>query len=201
MTKIPRQVDGLAGISIEQVSCGDEMTGCVTEDGDLYVFGSNVSGCLGIGQNTTPLEDDNEHENSDSESTSSSPRDPNIRSNPIKLTFFEENNLKVKSISCGDLHFIALTTCNRIFTWGCGEYGRLGHGDEQDRWEPTELLFRIRYKFRNVYAGADYSFLLTNEGRVLAFGNNEFNKMCLNENAVGFRHANDQKSLQVSLIG
>ena len=52
--------------------------------------------------------------------------------------------------------------------------GRLGHGDEQDRSEPTEVKFKFKYVFKNVFAGADCSFVLTKEGRVLTFGNNEY---------------------------
>ncbi len=61
------------------------------------------------------------------------------------------------------------------------------------------MTFKLRYAFKNVYAGADYTFLLTNEGKVLAFGNNEYNKLCLNEGAVGLRNADAQKSLLVIL--
>jgi alpha-tubulin suppressor-like RCC1 family protein len=58
------------------------------------------------------------------------------------------------------------------------------------------LTFKLRYTFKDVYAGSDCSFLLTTEGKVLAFGNNEYNKLCLNEGAIGFRN-DDRKSLQV----
>jgi len=113
---------------------------------------------------------------------------------PIKIPYFEKNSLKVIKISSGELHTIALTDSNQIFTWGYGEHGRLGHGDEEERYEPTELKFKFKYIFKDVFAGSDCSFLLTKDGRVLAFGNNEYNKLCLNESSIGFK--SDLKNIQ-----
>lgn len=70
----------------------------------------------------------------------------------------------------------------------------------QSRWEPTELTFKLKYTFKRVYAGSDYSFLLTNDGRVLAFGNNEYNKLGLNQSTVGFKNADNRKNLYVNFL-
>lgn len=76
----------------------------------------------------------------------------------------------------------------------------IGHGDEDDRYEPTELKFDYNYVFKDVFAGSDCSFLLTREGRILAFGNNEYNKLCLNHNSIGFKNENHKKLIQVYLL-
>lgn len=178
---MPKRVESLNGIWIEKVACGDEMTCCLSEDGSLYIFGLNIYGCLGL--------DSEENDENDLDGY-------NLNEgvfSPVKMKFFERRNLKVKSFACGDSHVIVLTESNQIFTWGCGEYGRLGHGDEDDRIEPQEITFNFKYKFKDVFAGSDTSFLLTKEGRVLTFGNNEFNKLCLNENPIGF---NNKKRIQ-----
>lgn len=111
------------------------MTICLSEDGDLYICGTNVNGCLGVGVNRQSFDLGNENSESDSESSSANNNNSDLVtiSIPIKMPFFDQNGFKVKEIACGDLHCIALTTCNRVFTWGCGEFGRLGHGDEDDR--------------------------------------------------------------------
>jgi alpha-tubulin suppressor-like RCC1 family protein len=111
-TRVPKRIESLNGISIEFVSCGEDFTCCVSEDRDLYVFGTNYSGCLGLGL-------DNEKKD---ELTN---QIVNIFS-PTLVPFFKNNNLKVNKISTGDMHVIVLTTNNRVFTWGCGEFGRLG---------------------------------------------------------------------------
>ena len=77
----------------------------------------------------------------------------------------------------------------------------LGHGDEDDRCEPTEIKFKFPYVFKDVFAGPDNSFLLTQDGRVLAFGNNEFNKLCLNSSRIGFTNASStNKCVYVNLL-
>jgi alpha-tubulin suppressor-like RCC1 family protein len=174
-TRSPKQVSALSGIAIEQVSCGDDFTLCLSSNGEVYTFGTNYTGCLGLGDNV---------EESDQSVYV-----------PVKIPFFEMNSLKVVKISCGESHSIALTESNQVFTWGNGECGRLGHDDENERCEPTEIQFKIKYVFKAVFAGSDCSFLLTKDGKVLAFGNNEYNKLCLNEHA--FRFKNEAKNIQV----
>ena len=172
--RTPKKVDALhGGISIEQVSCGEEVTCFVTDQGDLFIAGTNQYGCLGFDPATLcggGDEDDTADAECDAENVFV----------PVEHPFFKEKHLKVKRVACGDTHVIVLTSDNRVFTWGCGEYGQLGHGDENERLEPTELTFAFKYQFRNVFAARDRSFLLTKEGRLLAFGNNECNKLCLN---------------------
>ena len=182
-TRSPKQVESLSGIAIEQVSCGDDFTCCVCSKGDLYTFGTDYMGCLGLGQANKYL-DDNQSVYE-----------------PIQIPYFQLNGLKVARISCGESHCIALTHSNQIFTWGCGEHGRLGLGDEYERHEPTELSFKIKYKFKNVFAGGDCSFILTADGKVLVCGNNEYNKLCLNDNPVGFKlKGTFEKSIQVNAL-
>ncbi len=157
--------------------CSEEATFGVCENGELYTFGYNLYGCLGLGSD---LQSEDENFESDCAHV------------PLKIPYFVRENLKIKSIACGDSHVICLTDTNRVFTWGCGEFGRLGTGDEDDRYEPTEIKLSFGYTFKEVFAGPDTSFLLTEKGRVLAFGNNEFNKLCLNNNPVGFANLNNK---------
>jgi len=182
----PKRVESLNGISIAQVGITSQTTCCVSEEGDLYVFGSNMYGCLGMKNAAeTKINDLDETEN---------------LYVPTKLSFFSDKNLKISKLACGDAHVIVLTDTNQIFSWGVGEYGRLGLGDELDRYEPTEIKFNFKYTFKNVFAGSDCSFILTKEGKVLAFGNNEYNKLCLNSNSIDFKNSqNSQKCVQVKI--
>lgn len=47
---------------------------------------------------------------------------------------------------------------------------------------------------KSVHCGADFSFLLTISGRVLAFGNNECNQLGLNSANTSFRKNNSRVS-------
>ena len=146
ITRLPKRVEHLSGISIDKVVCGEETTFCVSDQGDLYAFGSNQHGYLGIGVDFQTGDENFEN---------------NCAYTPILVPFFQKNNLKVKSIACGDSHVVCLTESNRVFTWGCGEFGRLGTGDEDNRFEPIEIKLSFGYTFKEVFAGQDSSFLLT----------------------------------------
>ncbi len=36
---------------------------------------------------------------------------------------------RVRDVACGSGHSAAVTAAGELYTWGSGEYGRLGHGD------------------------------------------------------------------------
>lgn len=167
LTKQPKRVESFEGIFIKQVSCGEDFTCCLTEDGLLYVFGTDYCGTLGLGELLDEIgESGHIYE-------------------PTLVPFFNENDLKIQQVSCGYSHVVALTTNNQVYTWGCGEYGRLGLGNEDDFDIPQRLSFKFNYKFVSVVAGSDCTFLITDKGRVLAFGNNESNKLGLNNQING----------------
>ena len=44
--------------------------------------------------------------------------------------------VRVVGVAAGFLYSIALAADGRVFTFGRGEYGRLGHGDEEDQLTP-----------------------------------------------------------------
>ena len=46
---IPNLVDGASSYYITKVSCGANMTACLTDDGGLFTWGYGEDGCLGIG--------------------------------------------------------------------------------------------------------------------------------------------------------
>lgn len=71
----------------------------VSDDGALYAFGSNYYGCLGC-------------EAEEDEVLS-----------PVLVEFFHDN--PVQEVSCGDAHVVTLTRCGNVYTWGCGEFGKL----------------------------------------------------------------------------
>ena len=45
----------------------------------------------------------------------------------------------VQEISCGSSHSAAVMSTGELFTWGLGEYGRLGHGDNQTQLRPKQV--------------------------------------------------------------
>jgi len=60
-------------------------------------------------------------------------------------------------ISCGQNHTMALMASGKVFSWGAGTYGRLGLGDEQDKFTPETIeLFKDK-AVRQIYCGGTIS--------------------------------------------
>ncbi|XP_068730773.1 serine/threonine-protein kinase Nek9-like isoform X4 [Montipora capricornis] len=150
--RIPRPIEALHGIPIKQVACGDEFTACITEDGVLYTFGSDYWGCIGC---NNELDED--------------------VLLPQRVDFFANN--PVAEVACGECHIVVMTVSKDVYSWGCGEYGRLGLGTEDDCASPQKVDIPTQCKVASVCCGSDFTFLLTSTGRLLGFGNNEENQL------------------------
>ncbi|KAH0620491.1 hypothetical protein JD844_021009 [Phrynosoma platyrhinos] len=152
----PKHVEKLQGKAIHQVSCGDDFTVCITDEGQVFAFGSDYYGCIGVNKafGSEVLE-------------------------PKQLNVFLNN--PVEQVSCGDNHVAVLTRNREVYTWGCGEYGRLGLDSEEDHWLPQKVEIQKASNIVSVQCGSDGTFLLTQTGKVLACGLNEFNKLGLNQ--------------------
>lgn len=51
---------------------------------------------------------------------------------------------RIREIACGSSHSAAITSSGELYTWGLGEYGRLGHGDNVTQLKP-KLVSNINY--------------------------------------------------------
>ncbi|CAL9191540.1 unnamed protein product [Musa hybrid cultivar] len=108
----PHLLEALKDSCISQISGGWRHTMALTSDGRLYGWGWNKFGQLGVGDN-----DDH--------------------CSPVQVKLPEEQ--KVKQISCGWRHTLALTERGNVFSWGRGTSGQLGHGDILDRNTPKMM--------------------------------------------------------------
>nr|XP_061798471.1 serine/threonine-protein kinase Nek9-like [Nerophis lumbriciformis] len=159
----PKRVEKLQGKAIRQVGCGTDFTVCITDEDQMYTFGSDYYGCIGVegAMGMQILE-------------------------PVLLEFFEER--PVRQVSCGDNHVVVLTHSGDIFSWGCGEYGRLGLECEDDFSSPMQVELPKSATISSVSCSSDGTFFLTDTGKVLACGNNEFNKLGLNQEFSGLKN-------------
>ena len=46
---------------------------------------------------------------------------------------------RIRDIACGSSHSAAVTSSGELYTWGLGEYGRLGHGDNTTQLRPKQV--------------------------------------------------------------
>ncbi|XP_051879694.1 serine/threonine-protein kinase Nek9 isoform X3 [Pristis pectinata] len=158
----PKWVEKLQGKAIHQAACGDEFTVCITDEGHLYAFGSDYYGCIGCdGQYGQEVLE------------------------PMLVEFSLDH--AVQQVSCGDNHVVALTRNKEVFAWGCGEHGRLGLDSEEDYPYPERVDLPVSLSVVSVQCGSDGTFFVTQSGKVLACGNNEYNKLGLNHYLRGLR--------------
>ena len=45
----------------------------------------------------------------------------------------------MRDIACGSAHSACITSNGELYTWGLGEYGRLGHGDNLTQLRPKQV--------------------------------------------------------------
>lgn len=154
----PTRVQALASENILDVGCGDDFTMCVTATGNLYVWGSNEYGILAVDPDT-------------------SQSDHSAVPLPIEL----DPGVAVRQIDCGSLHVAVLSQAGDVFSWGCGGFGRLGLGDEDDRYSPQAVQLRGSPRVVQVSAGHEGTLFLTDSGAVQGTGNNYDNQLGLNK--------------------
>ena len=81
----------------------------------------------------------------------------------------------IRQVSAGYRHTAAVTEEGELFTWGEGDYGRLGHGDSNGRNVPT--LVKDITNVGQVACGSAYTLAVSLDGRtVWSFGSGDNGK-------------------------
>lgn len=107
---IPHKLEALRDKFISQISGGWRHTMALTSDGNLYGWGWNKFGQVGVGDNVDHC-------------------------SPAQVRFPDDQ--KVIQVSCGWRHTLAVTESHNVFSWGRGTNGQLGDGESTDRNIPT----------------------------------------------------------------
>ncbi|XP_018439531.1 ultraviolet-B receptor UVR8 [Raphanus sativus] len=130
---------------VVQIATGPSYVLAVTQDGSVYSFGSGSSFCLGHG------EQQDEHQ-------------------PRVIQGFKRKGVHVLRVSAGDEHAVALDSNGRVYTWGKGYCGALGHGDENDKITPQVLVSLNNCLAVQVCARKRKTFVLVEGGVLYGFG-------------------------------
>jgi alpha-tubulin suppressor-like RCC1 family protein len=186
------KADGEEAVDVVQVSCGEQFSVLLTSRGHLYSAGLAEFGQLGNGEtgeyfiaanklgfaNATKFERRAVFVQSDADVN------PNNAGGGKKAEMTNIphcGQIAIASISCGKNHTIAVeapTTSGhvpRAFSFGCGDYGCLGHGVQADEYYPRLIstlrgpLFASNYPVR-AEAGSSCSMVITQQGHVYYMG-------------------------------
>ena len=130
---------------IVQVAAGGTHTAAVTKDGDLYMWGRNYYGQLGV------------YSNADSKIP--------IKVNNSSSTLPEKS---VKYIALGYYHSAAITKDGSLYMWGYNYYGQLGDGTTTDRYTPVKIMDNVA----SVSLGGNHSAAITKDSNLYMWGGN-----------------------------
>eukprot|EP01029_Cantina_marsupialis_P001211 TRINITY_DN109910_c0_g1_i1.p1 TRINITY_DN109910_c0_g1~~TRINITY_DN109910_c0_g1_i1.p1 ORF type:complete len:1320 (+),score=436.55 TRINITY_DN109910_c0_g1_i1:137-4096(+) len=149
----PALLDGLAAVKVADISCGFSHSAAVTKGGRLWIWGGASTGKLGLGEVTE-----------DHECFCPSPT-------RVRLP----NNVKIRSVSCGNSHTAAVGIEGQLFVWGCTDGGRLGLGKSASGSFTTPLLVSALWnrgiKVHQVSCGCTHTAFVTPiEESVSGFG-------------------------------
>jgi hypothetical protein len=75
----------------------------------------------------------------------------------------------VKAVE-GDHHSAGITKSRKLFTWGRGIFGQLGHGDDENQTIPREVRYFSNIKIVSVACGWQHTLALTSAGDVFSWG-------------------------------
>ncbi|XP_062403394.1 RCC1 domain-containing protein 1-like isoform X2 [Sardina pilchardus] len=138
----PRVVEALWGLPVCAVAAGGWHSACVSEGGDLYMWGWNESGQLGLPSRRCREESEQKKETGQPKREQEETGDDvfiSIQAFPALLDIPHVS--EVSSVSCGSRHTAAVSCQGDLYTWGWGDYGQLGHGNLCSSDQPSLVDF------------------------------------------------------------
>ncbi|XP_008552683.1 probable E3 ubiquitin-protein ligase HERC4 isoform X2 [Microplitis demolitor] len=140
----PRMVKSLATSTVIQVSCGYKHAIALTNNGQLYSWGLNDEGQLGLG--------------------------PEVKIEHKPQLIKSLGAVPIAYIACGGYHTIVVSKSGAIYAWGRNTFGQLGVNGIQSVYLPCQLRTLRNSKVRHVSCGEDFSAFLTMDGGVFTCG-------------------------------
>lgn len=140
----PTEVSALSSVPLLAVACGSAHNAVLDKEGRCYTWGKCHFGQLGHGEM-----DQNE---------------------TVPRLVGALGAVLLQSVAAGDSHVIAITRTGKVYTWGIGYYGSLGHGDETSLDVPKLVEGLKEHSIRSAAAGASHSLAVTDTGALFVWG-------------------------------
>ncbi|XP_071973647.1 probable E3 ubiquitin-protein ligase HERC3 isoform X2 [Engystomops pustulosus] len=141
---VPRLIKKLNQQRVLQVSCGNQHCLALSDDGQLFTWGQNNHGQLGLGHGFTQ------------------------QSSPQRVKSLE--GIPLAQVTAGGYHSFALSLSGAVFGWGKNGSGQLGLNDEQVRVSPCHVKPLRSQKVVYISCGEEHTAVLTKTGGLFTFG-------------------------------
>lgn len=221
----PTIIEALEGLNIVEAACGKGHSLVITEKGQVYAWGENAQGQLGIGSQGDPKlspvkisyngppirrvacgalfsmivsvngnlysfglpEYGQLGHNSDGKFIAKARKiEYSCELKPRQIMVFIEKkqgskqiepvrDVEIQDVACGVNHTVAMDRKKRVYTWGFGGYGRLGHGGPADEMVPR-LISAMTGPMRGatqIAAGSSFCLAFSEAGNLMMWGQNK----------------------------
>ncbi|XP_006867200.1 PREDICTED: RCC1 domain-containing protein 1 [Chrysochloris asiatica] len=150
----PRLLEALQGLPMAEVAAGGWHSVCVSESGDIYIWGWNESGQLALPSRTLSVERKTAAEEATGLTVDGSEvagaaggedtaPAPFISVQPFPALLDLPLELDAVKASCGSRHTAVVTRSGELYTWGWGKYGQLGHKDTSSLDRPCRVEYFV----------------------------------------------------------
>ena len=150
----PDQIRGLAHLVIIDIACGDSHSAALTEDGQIYTWGSSDNAKLGISEQIYV-----------------------DRERPYHVDYF--TNTPIREIFLGLNNSFAISRTNEVFVWGSANFGKVGIPKSSD-WSielPLKLWLRGTHNVYQIAPGPFHTLFLSREGEMYVCGSSNEGKL------------------------
>uniref|UniRef100_A0A673UYB8 HECT and RLD domain containing E3 ubiquitin protein ligase family member 6 n=1 Tax=Suricata suricatta TaxID=37032 RepID=A0A673UYB8_SURSU len=151
---IPRKINTLTGIKIIQVSCGHYHSLALSEDGQVFSWGSNSHGQLGLGKEFPS------------------------QASPQRVRSLD--GIPLAQVAAGGAHSFALSLSGTSFGWGSNNAGQLalsGSDVPVQSYKPRAVGALKTLGVVFISCGHEHTAVLTWNGKVFTFGDNSYGQL------------------------
>ncbi|CAG0901286.1 unnamed protein product [Darwinula stevensoni] len=135
---------------VADVACGSHHSMCLTDDGEVFTWGQNNCGQVGLG------------------TTANQPA-------PRRISI--TTGKKAVAIACGQTSSIALLESGELFAWGYNGNGQLGLGNNANQHLPCKVTNLQGVFISQVVCGYAHTLALSDEGVLYGWGANSYGQL------------------------
>ncbi|MEQ2205530.1 hypothetical protein XENOCAPTIV_001890 [Xenoophorus captivus] len=135
----PRVIESLRGVEVVDIAAGGAHSACITASGELFTWGKGRYGRLGHGDSEDQLK-------------------------PKLVDALQGHRVIDVACGSGDAQTLCLTDDDMVWSWGDGDYGKLGRGGSDGCKIPMKC-------------GSQFSVALTKSGAVYTWGKGDYHRL------------------------